>query len=146
MGNAYEQAGEALLRESGCTVRKWRTKNTGRAYTRAADWGIEAPRPRGPVSFATFAHEVAHQMLHRSNGSYPRWLEEVEAWEWALEQFDRFSLNGVDRARLDAARHLSWTATKRLRNSSTSSETIVVLLRRYSWVWDVVDQPDQSAL
>jgi hypothetical protein len=98
----FEEAGAALLAETGCTVRKWRTKTTGVAYTNADDWGIEAPRPRGALSFATFAHEVAHQVLHRRN-SKPRWLEEIEAWEWALAQFDRFDLPGVLVAQEDAA-------------------------------------------
>lgn len=131
--NVYEIAGKALLMESGCTVRKWRTKTTGTAYVRDRDWGIEAPRPRGPISFATFAHEIGHQMLHRG-GSRPRWLEELEAWEYALAQFDRFNLPGKDKAQTDAAKCLVYAAAKAERRASP--ETARLILDTFpSWVW-----------
>ena len=133
--NPYEIAAETLLRETGCTVRTWRKRNTGRAHTSARDWGIDVPRPRGPISFATFAHEVGHQLLHRSNGSYPRWLEELEAWEYALAQFDRFNLVGRDKAQTDAAESLAYAANKAIRRRA-SAETAQRILDRYpDWVW-----------
>lgn len=133
--NPYQEAAEVLLKESGCTVRKWRQNTTGTAYTKSPDWGIEVPRPRGPISFATFAHEVGHQMLHRFN-STPRWLEELEAWEYALEQFDRFWLVGKEKARLDAAKCLVWAAAKA--NKRASPETAQAILDRYpEWVWQL---------
>lgn len=132
--NPYEDAAAVLLRESGCTVRKYRTSNTGAAYTNDKDWGIAAPRPRGPISFGVFAHEVGHQMLHRGNGSYPRWLEEMEAWEFALAQFDRFKLAGKEKSRLDAAESLVYAAHKA--NRRATPETAQAILDRYpAWVW-----------
>lgn len=129
----YRVAAEALLRESGCTVRRWRTSNTGRAFTRSDDWGIEVPQPRGPVSFGVYAHEVGHQMLHRE-GSRPRWLEELEAWEYALAQFDRFQLRGIERCRSDAAKSLVYAAAKA--NRRCSPETAQAILDRFpDWVW-----------
>ena len=118
--NAYEEAARVLLRESGCTVRKWRKANTGTAYTASADWGIETPRPRGQASFAVLAHEVGHQMLHRHN-SKQRWLEEVEAWEYALAQFDRFGLAGREKAEATASRCLGYAVTKALRRRCSTA-------------------------
>jgi hypothetical protein len=113
---AYEEAAATLLAESGCHVRKWRHAG-GVAYTDDDDWGIEAPRPRGAVSFGVFAHEVAHQLLHRS-GSRPRWLEEVEAWEYALAQFVRFELSGALQAREHAAKSLAYASRKAVRRGA----------------------------
>lgn len=112
----FRSAAEALLRESGCVVRSWRTRTTGRAYTSSDDWGISVPEPRGPVSFGTFAHEIGHQLLHRHN-SKPRWLEEVEAWEYAMEQFDRFGLPGKDQAERDAIGSIGYAIRKARKRS-----------------------------
>lgn len=85
----WRSATAALLDEHGLSVRKWRSSTTGCAYR---DYPlIEGPEPRGRVSFAVLAHEVGHKALH-GRGSKPRWLEEVEAWEFALAQFQRFRL------------------------------------------------------
>lgn len=133
--NPYEDAAAVLLKESGCTVREYRRNNTGKAFTRSKDWGIIVPRPRGPISFGVFAHEVGHQMLHRFN-STPRWLEELEAWEYALEQFDRFELDGKEKSRQDAAASLVWAAAKA--NKRGSAETARKILDRYpAWVWEL---------
>lgn len=114
----YLSAAATLLRESGCTVTVWRTTSSGVADIRSADWLIEVPEPRGPVSYATFAHEVGHQMLHRYPRSRKRrWLEELEAWEFALDTFVRFDLPGIDAARADAARCMSWACSKGLRRT-----------------------------
>lgn len=131
----YQDAADTLLRETGCTVRKWRKNNTGTAYTKSEDWGIEAPMPRGPISFATFAHEVGHQDLHRFN-SAPRWLEEVEAWEYALAQFERFGLDGIDKARADAARSIVWACVKASKRCSPASASRI-LARCPDWVGDI---------
>jgi hypothetical protein len=129
----FEQAAARLLAESGCTVRRWRSGNSGAAWTEDADWGIEVPEPRGPVSFGTFAHEVGHQMLHR-NGSAARWLEEIEAWEYALAQFDRFELPGRERTQADAAKCLRYAAAKAERRCAPSTAQRI-LDRMPAWVW-----------
>jgi hypothetical protein len=127
------------------TVRKYRSGSTGTAYTEADDWGIEAPHPRGPVSFAVFAHEVGHQLKHR-DGSRPRWLEEIEAWEFALSCFERFELPGVERARASAARHLRYTAARLARRRRLSPETAQrVLDRMPAWVWKL-DDPREAVV
>lgn len=128
----YLDAGRTLLEESGCTLREVSKGTYGRAYTRAPDWGIVAPLPTGPVSFGVFAHEVGHQLLHRGP-KRPRWLEEIEAWEYALAQFERFGLAGVERARERARSSLLYAAAKALRRCSP--ETATRILDRYSWVW-----------
>jgi len=112
----YARAADVLIRESGVVIRRWRSGNTGTAATSDKDWEIEAPQPRGPVSFGVFAHEVAHQTLHRRN-SKPRWREEVEAEEWALAQFDRFDLAGRERYERHAALHVGRTFLKAIRRS-----------------------------
>jgi hypothetical protein len=139
----YVNAGNQLVKESGVNVRKWRNNTTGVAYTKADDWGIESPRPVGPVSFGVFAHEVGHQMLHRHN-SKPRWLEEIEAWEYALEQFDRFELPGKDKCKEDARKSLLYAAKKAERRASP--ETAQRILDRYGWVWDNAPSIRQAAL
>ncbi len=132
--NAYLLAGAELLRESGCTVRKYRTSNSGRAFTYSDDWGIEAPEPRGPVSFYVFAHEIAHHMLHRGNGNYPRWLEEIEADEYALAQFARFDLDGYIKARDRAAGYLCYSLWKAARRCSAETAQ-AILDRAPEWTW-----------
>lgn len=131
--NAYERAGATLLAESGCEVVRWRTHSTGIAWLAADRWMIEAPRPRGPVSFGVFAHEVGHQMLHRGRGSRSRWQKEIEAWEWALDCFARFELPRVERARLDAVRSLSWVAHASARHAKPG--TARAIRARYEWVF-----------
>lgn len=100
----WRAAAETLLAETGCTVRRWRPKLSGTAWTESDDWGIEVPPPSTPVRFGILAHEVGHQLLHR-HGSKQRWLEEFEAWEYALAQFDRFDLPG--RAEVASRAHQS---------------------------------------
>ncbi len=120
----FEIAAAALLATSGCTVRLYRSSNTGTAYTDAGDWGIEVPEPRGPVSFGTFAHEVGHQLLHRPDSGarrVPRWLEEVDAESFALECFDRFALRGRDRYEQNVTRHLYRSFFKALRAGASEA-------------------------
>lgn len=83
--NPYVQAAAYLLAETGCTVRRWRRSLTGTAAITSSTWAIEAPKPTTARAFGVFAHEVGHQVLHR-RGSRPRWLEEIEAWDYAIEQ------------------------------------------------------------
>jgi hypothetical protein len=120
----YREAADLLVRESGVTVRKWRTSNSGSADLKSHEWEIEAPEPRGPISFGVFCHEVGHQLLHRV-GTKPRWLQEIEAEEYALAQFDRFGLAGRDRYEHHAARHLGWSFLKAARRSKRAAARIL---------------------
>jgi hypothetical protein len=101
---------------------------TGVAWVEDDDWGIEVPEPRGSVSYGVFAHEVAHQLLHRKNGSTPRWLEEIEAWEWSLATFARFDLPGIEKVEAKAAGSLAYAVGKALRRSTRKTA-----LRREIW-------------
>ena len=121
-----------LLRESGCTIRRWRKAYTGRAYTREADWGIESPQPRGAKSFGIFAHEVAHQMLHRTNGK-PRWQEEIEAWNWALACFDRFGLPGREPVELWAHECVRYALAKARRRAKTDATRAAIDAAETAW-------------
>jgi hypothetical protein len=85
----WRSATALLLDEHGLRVRRWRGSTTGCAYHAVPE--IEGPEPRGRVSFAVLAHEVGHKALHHGR-SKPRWLEEVEAWDFALGQFERLRL------------------------------------------------------
>jgi hypothetical protein len=137
----FKYAADVLVRESGVTIRKHRKSNTGVAYTHEDDWGIEAPEPVGPVSFATFAHEIGHQLMHRGRARIA-WLNEIEAWEFALAQFDRFDLPGVERARKSAAQHLRYVAGRSGRRAKP--ETARAILDRYpAWVF-VYDDPREA--
>ena len=132
-GNPYENAAAVLIAESGCEVSRWRKTMSGTAYTKDENWRIEAPYPRGPISFGIFAHEVGHQMLHRIDRRY-RWLEELEAWEFSLSQFDRFVLPGKAAAMRRAAGSLRYAAWKTSRRASDA--TMEKLELRYpAWVW-----------
>jgi hypothetical protein len=140
----FLSAADTLLRETGCVVRKWRTNNTGRAFTSDPDWSIEVPHPRGPVSFAVFAHEVGHQSLHRDSWR-PRWLEELEAWEFAYAQFKQFDLPGVERSQREVAQRLRYLARK-LVIRKVSARTAREVLDRYpTWVWTEESSPADAA-
>lgn len=91
----FLSAAQTLLDESGCEIKRYRSSRSGVALTRSAEWWIIVPRPTAPERFGVFAHEVGHQVLHRFN-SKPRWLEEIEAWEYAIEQIARFGLPDMD--------------------------------------------------
>lgn len=95
--NPYERAGYVLLGRHHIKVHKWRSSNSGLAYTNAGRNEIESPRPRGPISFGVLAHEIGHIVLHQFNGKYPRWREEVEAWEFALKALADANLKGYER-------------------------------------------------
>lgn len=131
----YEAAFDQLLAESGCTVRRYLERGlVGRAWTKSDDWGIEVPRPTTARRFATCAHEVGHQLLHR-NGSKPRWQEEWEAWDYALKQFVRFDLPGVEDAVRDAAGALRYAASKAERRSKGPETGQAILDTFPDWVW-----------
>jgi hypothetical protein len=85
----WKTAAAGLLKLSGCEIVNYRTSMRGVAWTkhRSGRWWIAVPRPKSWTSYAVFAHEVGHQMLHRGNGKYPRWREEIEAWRWALDHW-----------------------------------------------------------
>lgn len=137
----FLSAAGVLLKESGCTVRKWRRNNTGVSYYREADWGIECPEPRGPISFGVLAHEIGHQMLHREVRNQ-RWVEEMEAWEYALAQFERFGLPGADAVRLDAAKCLVYAAAKAERRSKQPRVLMRRIRERFpAWVWELGVSP-----
>lgn len=129
--NVYETAFTQLLKESGCTVRRYRTHLSGIAFTRADDWGIEVPMPTTPLRFGIAAHEVGHQMLHRFN-SIPRWQEEWEAWDFALKQFDRFGLAGAEKCLPRVGRNLRYAARKAERRGVLPQRIEAVYP---AWVW-----------
>lgn len=133
--NVYELAFAQLLKESGCTVRRYRENTlTGVAFTNDDDWGIEVPRPTTARRFGTCAHEIGHQMLHRHN-SKPRWLEEWEAWDYALKQFVRFDLPGAEAAMKDAAKCLRYAAKKANRRIKKPETAQAILDTFPEWVW-----------
>ena len=109
----YQEAADALLeRYPAVKVVKLRSGMSGHAYP---DGTIEAPEPVGAVSFAIFAHEVAHIALNHFHGKLKRWEEETDAWEWALKQFDTYQLPGVERAELRAHRFIAYSYSKAIR-------------------------------
>jgi hypothetical protein len=127
--NPYEAAGRKLVAKHRVTVRKWRRRNTGTAAPLSRQ--IEAPKPRGPISFAVLAHEVGHVVLHFSGRRY-RWVEEVEAWEFALKQFDVYGLDGVERARADAVKGIAYAFAKAERRGASPS----LIAETYPAWWD----------
>lgn len=134
----YLTAAATLLAESGCVVARWRKNSaSGSADITSEDWRISVPEPRGPISYSTFAHEVAHQILHRrGNGRkrLARWHEELEAHLYALSTFDRFDLPGFDKAQADACMCMGYAITKALRRSKTAATRKVLYGTIYSTV------------
>jgi hypothetical protein len=129
----WRSAAQTLLDETDCSIHKWRSNMTGISYSYADE--IEAPRPKSAISFAIFAHEIGHQRLHRRNGKYPRWREEVEAWDFALDQFARFDLKGRNKARQRAVRSIAYAFGKATRRGADPME----IKRTYpNWVRAVV--------
>lgn len=59
----------------------------------------------------------------------------MEAWEYALAQFDRFGLDGVERAQADAAKCLRWMVERLLRRRLKPETARRVLQRIPDWVW-----------
>src|SRR5262245_35434672 len=120
--NSYSEAAGILLRENRVTVRRFRSNTTGGANSKTRE--IETPEARGPISFGTLAHEVGHVALnHSANGKVPRYVEEVEAWEFALRQMERFGLRGYERVYVDAAECVAYAFSKAIRRG-VSAETI----------------------
>lgn len=111
--NPYEVAGGALLREYDVEVAGWRSSSSGRAWPSKNQ--IVTPKPKGPISFSILAHEIGHVAFHKCNGRYPRWREEVEAWEFALAQFGRFGLRGEERAYARAVESIAYAFSKAIR-------------------------------
>jgi hypothetical protein len=84
--NKYELSANQLLEQYNITVKTVRKSLSGIAFIE--DKVISAPRPNQPLKFAIFAHEVGHIV----NGHIsPRWLEELSAWEFSIEQFKIFN-------------------------------------------------------
>lgn len=123
----YQQAVDQLILESGVTVRRWRSTNSGVAYTGAKDWGVEIPVPKGPITFCIAAHEIGHQINHRNNGKTPRWVEETEAWEYALAMLERFELPGRERVIVAITKRLHYSFGKAVRRGVSIS----VIIERY---------------
>lgn len=112
----YELAAAALLAASGIGVERYRTGNTGVARVVDGKRVIQTPRARGPVSFGVLAHEIGHHALgHVGSNRLPRWVEEVEAWEFALAAVQKFGLGGYDRVYADALKSIGYAFSKALR-------------------------------
>lgn len=94
----YADEASILLRENGVWVTKWRTTNSGIAYNLKRGTSgprlIEAPSPTNPSRLGIISHEIAHHVLgHTATGANkPRWLEEQEAWEWAVAVGDQIGV------------------------------------------------------
>lgn len=111
--NRWEKAGRDLLDTHAVRVRKWRTNSTGIAFSDRRE--IECPKPKGVISFIVLAHEVGHCVLHCRNGKYPRWREEVEAWQFALNVLDEYDLPGYERAHEFASGGIRYAFRKAVR-------------------------------
>lgn len=111
----FWDAGQILLAETGCRVRKYRTNLSGMAYWSTPEWFIDVPRPTTARRFGVFAHEVGHHVLHRKDRGrrkLARWQQEAEADAYALACFARFGLPDVEKARADMITILAYKAYK----------------------------------
>ncbi len=112
----YEAMTRAELEAHGIRVRKWRTSMSGVAWEIRYRDGrtarlIEAPRPKGPMSAAVFLHEVGHHAIGLGRVK-PRCLEELAAWDWALEAMERWGVQVTDRVRRRRHESLRYAVAK----------------------------------
>lgn len=139
----YLSAAATLLRESGCTILRWRSNLTGYAAIEDDDWSIVTPRPSTASSFGVFAHEVGHHMLHRERRSSSRWLEEIEAWQFAVDQFTRFELPGYDELVKRANNGVRYALRKALRRSKAPGR-LAVRMRAALPPWVPAESLDEA--
>jgi hypothetical protein len=129
----YSDAALALLTESGCAIRRWRSDGCGVAHLRSPDWAISVPPPSSPSAYFVLAHEVGHQVLHRPGSGRPRvlrWEEEIEADEYAAETFTRFGLPDLRQALASQCEYLAWALYKSLRSSPRWRERLPAMEER----------------
>lgn len=121
--NKYEVAGKELLARHSITIKTVRKSMSGIAYLE--DRVISAPAAKSPLSFAILAHEVGHIV----NGSIrPRWLEELRAWEFAIESFKQFHLSVSKEVRQRMRYSLAYALAKAL---NRDMKRIPAELRQY---------------
>jgi len=99
----YERVTRESLANHGVRVRKWRTSMSGVAWQVTYEDGrvarlLEAPRPRGPMSAAVFLHEIGHHAIGVGSVK-PRCLEELRAWQFAIETMQAQGITVTDRVR-----------------------------------------------
>lgn len=117
----YLSAAVTILAESGCTILAYRANLEGIAWTNDPDWSIEAPRPTTAKRFGVFAHEVGHQLRHRQT-SKPRWVRELEAWQYAIDTHKRFGLPDIDGVIELARKRMPYAFGKALRRTNRPHE------------------------
>jgi hypothetical protein len=135
----WRSAAQTLLDEANVTWSPSKSSNSGVAKTDGSR-RIIAPAPKGRVSFAVFAHEVAHVVLHERNGKVPRWQEEVEAIEFALDAFTRFELPGKGKQRKADVSPVAYAFHKAIRRGADPE----AIRKAYPGWWKrvVQDPPD----
>ncbi len=88
--SALEAVVRSLLAAYPVRVMRWRKSLSGVAWHVEkkgvfVETRIEAPRPRTPLSFSIFAHEIGHHLQHMERASWPSRMEqEHDAWERAF--------------------------------------------------------------
>jgi len=123
MADRYEAITRSMLERHGVRVRKWRTSMSGvawevrstgpRGIARVARY-IEAPRPRGPMSAAVFLHEIGHHAIGVGSVK-PRCLEELRAWQFALDAMREHGLNVTDAVQQRMDRSMRYAVAKAVR-------------------------------
>lgn len=121
--NRYEEAAAALIAASGVQVAKYRSGMTGCARIRDGVREVEIPRVKGAISFGVLAHELGHHALGHVERRQARWIEEVEAWEFALKAVQKLELPGYDRVYADARKSIEQQFYRALRRG-VSPDTI----------------------
>lgn len=115
----YAQLVEAMKREHGVRIHRWRSSMSGCAWqVRYRDGTvsklIQSPQPRGPMSAAVFLHEVGHHAIG-FNRYKPRCLEEHMAWQWALAAMEQHGITITPRVRQRVHRSMQYAVAKAMR-------------------------------
>lgn len=120
----FDRIAQQVQLQHDIRIKKWRRSMTGCAWRvyyhdgRVINW-IEAPRPRSPISFAIFMHEVGHHVIGFERFKR-RCEEEYHVWVWALAEMEKLGVppDGKVRRRFDLS--MQYAVGKALRRGILS--------------------------
>lgn len=119
MQERYDAIVKEMLQTYGVRVRKWRTSMSGVAwYVEYRDGSVvrllESPKPKSPMSLAIFLHEIGHHAIGLGIHK-PRCLEELLAWNYAVQKMEERGFDVTDRVKRRMHRSLKYAVGKAMR-------------------------------
>jgi len=131
--SALEALARSILAAHPVRVVRWRRNLSGVAWhvTRngKVETRIEAPRPRTPLSFAIFAHEIGHHLQRAEQASWPSRMEqEDDAWQRAFALMRAHGVPVTERVERRYVEAMRYALAKALRRGAAR---IPVQFERY---------------